>query len=737
MFTHYDKAHIAQLCEKAGLLQRALEHYTDLYDIKRAVVHTHLLAPEWLVNYFGSLSVQDSLECLKAMLQANIRQNLQVCVQIAIKYHEQLTTQALIDIFESFKSYEGLFYFLGSIVNFSQESDVHFKYIQAACKTGQIKEVERICRESNCFDPERVKNFLKEAKLSDQLPLIIVCDRFNFVHDLVLYLYRNQLVKYIEIYVQKVNPSRLPVVIGGLLDVDCAEDQIKQMIMSVRGQFNVEELVEEVEKRNRMKLLLPWLETRIHEGSNDPGVHNALAKIYIDSNNNPEKFLKENQFYDSKAVGKYCEKRDPHLACIAYERGQCDEELIRVCNENSLFKSEARYLVKRRDPELWAVVLKEENQFRRQLIDQVVQTALNETQDPEDISVTVKSFMTADLRSELIEVLEKIVLDNSVFSDHRNLQNLLILTAIKADKSRVMDYINRLDNYDAPDIAQIAISSELYEEAFAIFKKFEVNTSAVQVLIDNVKNLDRAYEFAERCNESGVWSLLATAQLRNTLVKEAIDSFIKADDPTNYIEVVNVAGSNGNWEELVKYLVMARKKARETFIETELIYAYAKTNRLAELEEFISGPNHAQILSVGDRCFEDKMYEAAKILYNNVSNYAKLAVTLCRMEDYQGAVESARKANSTKTWKEVCFACVDHSEFRLAQMCGLNIVVHADELEDLINYYQNRGYFEELIALLEAALGLERAHMGMFTELSILYSKYKPQKMREHLELFW
>lgn len=50
---------------------------------------------------------------------------------------------------------------------------------------------------------------------------------------------------------------------------------------------------------------------------------------------------------------------------------------------------------------------------------------------------------------------------------------------------------------------------------------------------------------------------------------------------------------------------------------------------------------------------------------------------------------------------------------------------------------QDRGYFEELIALLEAALGLERAHMGMFTELAILYSKFKPQKMREHLELFW
>lgn len=314
---------------------------------------------------------------------------------------------------------------------------------------------------------------------------------------------------------------------------------------------------------------------------------------------------------------------------------------------------------------------------------------------------------------------------------------MLILTAIKADRTRVMEYINRLDNYDAPDIANIAITNELYEEAFAIFKKFEVNTSAIQVLIDNVKNLDRAYEFAERCNDPAVWSQLGRAQLNENMVKEAIDSFIKADDPSQYMEVVNVAASNNSWEDLVKFLQMARKKARETFIETELVFAYAKTNRLADLEEFISGPNHANITQVADRCFDNKMYEAAKLLYNNVSNYARLAITLVHLGEYQGAVDGARKANSTKTWKEVCFACVNNEEFRLAQMCGLHIVVHADELEELINYYQDRGFFEELISLLEAALGLERAHMGMFTELAILYSKFKPEKMREHLELFW
>uniref|UniRef100_A0A671RTI1 Clathrin heavy chain 1-like n=1 Tax=Sinocyclocheilus anshuiensis TaxID=1608454 RepID=A0A671RTI1_9TELE len=181
----------------------------------------------------------------------------------------------------------------------------------------------------------------------------------------------------------------------------------------------------------------------------------------------------------------------------------------------------------------------------------------------------------------------------------------------------------------------------------------------------------------------------------------------------------------------------SKMKARESYVETELIFALAKTNRLAELEEFINGPNNAHIQQVGDRCYDEKMYEAAKLLYNNVSNFGRLASTLVHLGEYQAAVDGARKANSTRTWKEVCFACVDGNEFRLAQICGLHIVVHADELEELINYYQDRSYFEELITMLEAALGLERAHMGMFTELAILYSKFKPQKMREHLELFW
>ena len=122
------------------------------------------------------------------------------------------------------------------------------------------------------------------------------------------------------------------------------------------------------------------------------------------------------------------------------------------------------------------------------------------------------------------------------------------------------------------------------------------------MLIDNLHNLDRAYEYAERCSTPEVWGLLARAQLAEGLVKEAIDAFIKADDPSAYTEVIDRANRSESWEELVKYLQMAKKKTREVTIETELVFAYAKTNRLADLEEFITGPNHAKIDLVCEKC---------------------------------------------------------------------------------------------------------------------------------------
>jgi len=740
MFTHYDRLRIAQLCEKAGLFQRALEHYHDLKDVMRVMANTHVINPEFLVTYFARLSVDDSLECLKNLLRVNIRQNLQLVVQVATRYSAQLTPTKVIELLETFKTFEGVFFYLGGIVNTSEDPVVHNKYIEAAAKTGQVKEVERVCKDSNFYEPEKIRDFLKEAKLPDQLPLIIVCDRFGFVDDLTRYLYKGNMSRYIEAYVQRINPINTPVVVGALIDIGCSEDYIKNLIMSVRSLCPVEPLVEQAEKRNKLKLIMPWLEARVQEGNTETALHNALAKIYIDSNKDPQTFLTNNQYYDPKAIGKYCENRDPYLAFIVYKRGNCDKELVEVTNKNNLFKHQARYLVERQDQELWAYVLDDKNEYRRSVIDQVVQTALPETKSPEEVSSTVKAFMTADLPNELIELLEKIVLEskNTEFSENRNLQNLLILTAIKADKARVMNYIIKLDKYDATDIANIAIGAGLFEEALAIFTKFKLHTSAIEVLLDHIRDLDRAQEFADRVNEAEVFSKLAKAQLDNGLVKQSIASFIKANDPEFYNEVIYAANSSGHHEDLVKYLEMCIKKIKEPRIESELVYAYAKTHKLAELEEFISTPGCcANILDTGDRCFNEGLYEAAKILYSSISNFGKLASALVKLGDFAGAVDSARKANSIRTWKEVNVACVDAKEFRLAQIAGLYIIMNADELEELISVYETRGHFDELIQLMEAGLPNESAHVGLFTELAGLYSKYKEDKLMDYLKAQW
>lgn len=712
MFSYYDKNKIAGLCEQAGLYTRALEHYEDPAAIKRIIVQSDKIPEEFLINYFGKLTVELSLECLDAMLSHNIRQNLQAVINIAKKYSDLLGPSKIVDLLEKYRTAEGLYFYLGGIVNLTEDKDVIFKYIEAATTMGQMQEVERICRENSFYDPEKVKNYLKEQRLTEQLPLIIVCDRFNFIHDLVLYLYKNQQFKSIEVYVQRVNPARTPAVIGGLLDVDCDENIIKGLLNSVTpASIPIDELVQEVESRNRLKLLLPFLEATLAAGNQQGAVYNALAKIYIDSNNNPEAFLKENDLYDTLLVGKYCEKRDPNLAFIAYQKGQNDLELINVTSENAMFKAQARYLLARADPEVWQYVLSENNMSRRSVTEQVISTAVVESNDPEQVSIAVKAFIDADMPVELIELLEKIILEPSTFSDNSNLQNLLMLTAAKSDRGRVAGYIQNLDNYSPDEIAQQCIDVGMYEEAFLIHKKAKNHVEAANVLVDHVVSIDRAQEYAEQVEMPEVWSKVAKAQLDGLRVTDGIESYIRAQDPSNFQETIEIATHAGKDEDLIRFLRMARKTLREPAVDTALAFCYARTNQLPELEEFLRGTNVANVEESGDKAYAEGYHEAAKIFFSSISNWAKLATTLVHLEDYQAAVECARKANSVKVWKQVNEACVAKKEFRLAQICGLNLIVHADELQDLVRQYERNGYFDELISLLEAGLGLERGEL--------------------------
>jgi len=125
-------------------------------------------------------------------------------------------------------------------------------------------------------------------------------------------------------------------------------------------------------------------------------------------------------------------------------------------------------------------------------------------------------------------------------------------------------------------------------------------------------------------------------------------------------------------------------------------------------------------------------------LFSHVNNYAKLASTYVKLQQFSNALDAARKANSVVTWKEINRACVDAGEFRYDKVAGINVIVHPDELEETCTYYEIRGHTAELMALLESGLGLESTstRKELFTELAIIYSKYKPSKLMEHLK-FW
>jgi clathrin heavy chain len=131
-------------------------------------------------------------------------------------------------MFESVSSYEGIYMFLAAIVGNTQDKDIYHKYIEAAAKCNQIKVLESIITEKKeCYDPEYVKNFLKEQRLPDPRPLIFLCDINGYVDELTRYLYKNNFNKYIEIYIFRVNNQATPQVLGTLIDMECDETYIK------------------------------------------------------------------------------------------------------------------------------------------------------------------------------------------------------------------------------------------------------------------------------------------------------------------------------------------------------------------------------------------------------------------------------------------------------------------------------------------------------------------------------
>ena len=211
-----------------------------------------------------------------------------------------------------------------------------------------------------------------------------------------------------------------------------------------------------------------------------------------------------------------------------------------------------------------------------------------------------------------------------------------------------------------------------------------------------------------------------------TLVNEENESFVDIK------LILHVFQPRNLMQEVIALLLSALKENKPEqghlqtqLLELSLMTASKVTNMILGKKMFSYYHRH----KIVDLCM--------KLKNSNSSSTGELATTFVYLNEYQSAVQCARNANSVQIWKQVNEACVTNKKFGLAQSCGLKLIVHEEELQNLVRQYENNGHGDELISLLEAGLSLKEAHMGMFTELGVALTKYYPVRVMKHLELFW
>ena len=66
---------------------------------------------------------------LQVLLETNTAGNLQLVVQVAKEYTEQLGAGKIMELLESHKNYHGLYYYLGGHIAFSEDPEVGFSCV--------------------------------------------------------------------------------------------------------------------------------------------------------------------------------------------------------------------------------------------------------------------------------------------------------------------------------------------------------------------------------------------------------------------------------------------------------------------------------------------------------------------------------------------------------------------------------------------------------------------------------
>lgn len=191
----------------------------------------------------------------------------------------------------------------------TEDTLIHYQYLEGCIKSGNNAEVIRIIKERPFYDAEKVRNLIATSFLSDPMPMITLCHKHNFIEFLGEYLVRNNQIAALYGYASDPDSHKnLPRLLSALLDLNdpYIADPLIQQLLAQAGPCDNVEMIKIFESRKQLAKLYEWLK-KIVVGDQTKPVHTAYAKVLVELDLSPKLFLQHNQNYERERVGRFCE----------------------------------------------------------------------------------------------------------------------------------------------------------------------------------------------------------------------------------------------------------------------------------------------------------------------------------------------------------------------------------------------------------------------------------------------
>ena len=96
---------------------------------------------------------------------------------------------------------------------------------------------------------------------------------------------------------------------------------------------------------------------------------------------------------------------------------------------------------------------------------------------------------------------------------------------------------------------------------------------------------------------------------------------------SEYVQVYTDSNIADIWNVLIPFFNMAKISLQENLLDTELIYVYAKTSKLTDLEKFMNVHNVVNIHVIGDKGFNEELYSPFKNLFYEYQQSYKVSTS--------------------------------------------------------------------------------------------------------------